>query len=70
MITCYKQFYTKAFQCEFEKDDLCGFKQDASDDFDWTRKLKSTPSATTGPIYDHTFGRTTSYRKGRKDTNN
>ncbi|XP_013402242.2 MAM and LDL-receptor class A domain-containing protein 1-like, partial [Lingula anatina] len=42
-----------AFNCNFDKD-TCGFTQDKSDTFDWTRKYRTTSSANTGPMTDHT----------------
>ncbi|KAL0965981.1 hypothetical protein UPYG_G00289030 [Umbra pygmaea] len=41
--------------CDFEQD-LCGFNQLLTDVFDWTRHSGSTPTAMTGPSYDHTTG--------------
>ncbi|XP_013409923.1 MAM and LDL-receptor class A domain-containing protein 1 isoform X1 [Lingula anatina] len=42
-----------AFNCNFDKD-TCGFTQDKSDTFDWTRQNRTTSSANTGPMTDHT----------------
>ncbi|XP_077978860.1 MAM and LDL-receptor class A domain-containing protein 1-like [Glandiceps talaboti] len=42
--------------CDFEDDHICGYDQDTSDDFDWTRGSGSTLSNNTGPSYDHTYG--------------
>ena len=41
--------------CTFETD-LCGYIQDPEDDFDWTWIQGGTPSSTTGPGFDHTYG--------------
>ena len=41
--------------CDFQKD-MCGFIQDTSDNFNWTRNKGSTPTSGTGPILDHTLG--------------
>ena len=41
--------------CTFDQD-LCGFTQATSDNFDWTRNRGGTPSASTGPSRDHTTG--------------
>ena len=38
--------------CDFEKD-LCSWKQEVSDDFDWTRQKGPTCSSETGPSTDH-----------------
>lgn len=41
--------------CDFENPSgLCGYTQDTTDDFDWTRKHGSTSSSGTGPTTDHT----------------
>lgn len=40
--------------CTFESG-LCTFSQLQDDDFDWTRKAGSTPTAKTGPARDHTL---------------
>ena len=47
-----------SFSCDFEQDDLCGWSQDASDEFDWTWQSYMTPSyhLGTGPSFDHTLG--------------
>ncbi|XP_070566390.1 MAM and LDL-receptor class A domain-containing protein 1-like [Ptychodera flava] len=42
--------------CDFEDDHICGYSQDSSDDFDWSRGSGDTLSNNTGPSYDHTFG--------------
>lgn len=41
-----------------ESEDLCGWIQDSSDDFDWTLNNYGTPSSHlgTGPSFDHTLG--------------
>eukprot|EP00057_Strongylocentrotus_purpuratus_P029544 XP_011684018.1 PREDICTED: deleted in malignant brain tumors 1 protein-like [Strongylocentrotus purpuratus] len=44
-----------SLECDFEVDE-CGWEQDTSDDFDWTRHNGSTPSFSTGPDVDHTLG--------------
>eukprot|EP00795_Rhopilema_esculentum_P012712 gene12712-3431_t len=43
-------------ECEFESPDICGYTQDLSDDFDWTRATANTSSSRTGPPADHTYG--------------
>jgi len=48
-----------ADDCDFESSTLCGFGQDAMDDFDWTRAFGSTISTNTGPPSDHTYGTNT-----------
>ncbi|NXV79681.1 MALR1 protein, partial [Atlantisia rogersi] len=40
--------------CNFEFD-LCGWKQDESDDFDWNLRTSSTTKMDTGPATDHTL---------------
>lgn len=42
--------------CDFETSNICGYTQDKSDDFDWTRASGGTTSAGTGPSSDHTYG--------------
>ncbi|XP_055957693.1 MAM and LDL-receptor class A domain-containing protein 2 [Patella vulgata] len=41
--------------CDFENA-TCGYTQDKSDDFDWTRGMGGTSSSGTGPTSDHTYG--------------
>ena len=45
-----------AAECEFESPKICGYTQDAGDDFDWTRGTGETYSWNTGPKTDHTYG--------------
>ncbi|KFP57318.1 MAM and LDL-receptor class A domain-containing protein C10orf112, partial [Cathartes aura] len=40
--------------CNFEFD-LCGWKQDENDDFDWNLRTSSTTKMGTGPVTDHTL---------------
>ncbi|KFQ33116.1 MAM and LDL-receptor class A domain-containing protein C10orf112, partial [Merops nubicus] len=40
--------------CNFEFD-LCGWKQDENDDFDWNLRTGSTTKVGTGPATDHTL---------------
>ncbi|NXJ75608.1 MALR1 protein, partial [Trogon melanurus] len=40
--------------CNFEFD-LCGWKQDENDDFDWNLRTSSTINMGTGPVTDHTL---------------
>ena len=52
---------TVAAECTFEyflgaPSPSCGWTQDGSDDFDWTRASGSTASYRTGPPFDHTYG--------------
>ncbi|XP_038077803.1 MAM domain-containing protein 2-like [Patiria miniata] len=50
---------TASFEiCDFETDEdaLCGYTQDADDDFDWSLRQGGTPTSNTGPAYDHTLG--------------
>ena len=44
-------------RCNFEKD-MCSWKQQSDDEFDWTRRKGPTPSVSTGPARDHTLGTT------------
>ncbi|XP_033121484.1 enteropeptidase-like [Anneissia japonica] len=43
-------------KCDFEDPSICNFVQDTTDDFNWKRRSASTPSANTGPSFDHTYG--------------
>ncbi|PVD33468.1 hypothetical protein C0Q70_04724 [Pomacea canaliculata] len=43
--------------CDFEDSSLCGWIQDANDDFDWTWTSGTTPTTGTGPEGDHTTGK-------------
>ncbi|XP_027743387.1 MAM and LDL-receptor class A domain-containing protein 1, partial [Empidonax traillii] len=45
---------TSIGHCDFEFD-LCGWKQDENDDFDWNLRTSSTPKLGTGPATDHTL---------------
>ncbi|KFP43720.1 MAM and LDL-receptor class A domain-containing protein C10orf112, partial [Chlamydotis macqueenii] len=40
--------------CNFEFD-LCGWKQDENDDFDWNLRTSGTTKMSTGPATDHTL---------------
>ncbi|XP_070531537.1 MAM and LDL-receptor class A domain-containing protein 1-like [Ptychodera flava] len=42
--------------CSFESLNTCGYMQSEEDYFDWTKGSSRTPSANTGPVFDHTFG--------------
>ncbi|CAH3103828.1 unnamed protein product, partial [Pocillopora meandrina] len=44
--------FPKGPSCDFEKD-LCSWKQETTDDFDWTQNSGSTPSSGTGPSSGH-----------------
>jgi hypothetical protein len=48
--------------CDFEDPMLCGYTQDTSDQFDWTRQKGHTTSVGTGPTNDHTYGTATGQR--------
>lgn len=41
--------------CDFENANLCGYTQDKTDVFDWTRGSGQTSSGSTGPTNDHTY---------------
>ncbi|XP_073437949.1 MAM and LDL-receptor class A domain-containing protein 1 [Dendrobates tinctorius] len=41
-------------RCNFEFD-LCDWKQNGTDDFDWSIRAGSTPTLGTGPVTDHTL---------------
>lgn len=45
---------TSIGRCNFEFD-LCGWKQDENDDFDWHLRTSSTRKLGTGPATDHTL---------------
>ncbi|XP_064612390.1 MAM and LDL-receptor class A domain-containing protein 1-like isoform X2 [Liolophura sinensis] len=44
------------FYCNLDRADLCGWKQETSDDLDFQWAHSSTPTADTGPKEDHTMG--------------
>eukprot|EP00057_Strongylocentrotus_purpuratus_P007164 XP_011661638.1 PREDICTED: MAM and LDL-receptor class A domain-containing protein 1-like [Strongylocentrotus purpuratus] len=44
--------------CDFENNMFCQWSNAQSDEFDWIRVRGGTPSASTGPLYDHTIGAT------------
>ena len=46
---------TGSLNCNFDVGS-CGWTQDRTDDFDWTRKKGASPTALTGPRADHTSG--------------
>ena len=49
-------FLLFADMCDFEDSKICGYMQDKSDDFDWTRDNGGTTTQGTGPNADHTYG--------------
>ncbi|XP_021371353.1 MAM and LDL-receptor class A domain-containing protein 1-like, partial [Mizuhopecten yessoensis] len=42
--------------CNFEDGRICGYKQDQTDNIDWTRAAGATLTSGTGPNSDHTYG--------------
>ncbi|XP_033751998.1 MAM and LDL-receptor class A domain-containing protein 1-like [Pecten maximus] len=46
---------SNSVQCNFEDGRICGYKQDQSDNFDWTRASGATLTSGTGPNSDHTY---------------
>nr|XP_054757011.1 MAM and LDL-receptor class A domain-containing protein 1-like [Lytechinus pictus] len=44
--------------CDFEDQRFCQWTNGLNDEFDWIRVQGGTPSASTGPLYDHTIGST------------
>ncbi|XP_030832892.1 MAM and LDL-receptor class A domain-containing protein 1 [Strongylocentrotus purpuratus] len=42
--------------CDFEEAELCYYRQDNSDDFDWSWRNRGTNDGFTGPDVDHTRG--------------
>ena len=60
LLTFFLFFYFYLFfalvgpsSCDFDRS-MCGFVQDKSDKFDWTRHSGTTSSPNTGPSSDHT----------------
>ncbi|XP_035658189.1 MAM and LDL-receptor class A domain-containing protein 1-like [Branchiostoma floridae] len=47
--------------CTFEDPAICGYTQDDSDDFDWTRLSGNTPTTNSGPTNDHTLNTPAGY---------
>ncbi|XP_033752686.1 MAM and LDL-receptor class A domain-containing protein 2-like [Pecten maximus] len=45
-------------KCDFEDGEWCGWEQDQTDDFDWSRHSGQTTTGRTGPDFDHTLGPT------------
>ena len=43
--------------CDFEDENICGWKHDIMVRFKWTWKSGTTPTRRTGPSYDHTLGK-------------
>ena len=50
---------TNNLACDFENSQLCGYTQDKTDVFDWTRGSGNTDSYQTGPSNDHTYTNST-----------
>lgn len=53
------KIYSEPYQvssCDFESSAFCGWIQDTTDDFDWTRHSGETTTGRTGPNSDHTLG--------------
>ncbi|XP_077981450.1 MAM domain-containing protein 2-like [Glandiceps talaboti] len=48
------------FTCDFETD-MCGMTNDEGNPSDWVRNQGATPTANTGPSYDHTTGASGGY---------
>ncbi|XP_078356814.1 thyroid hormone-induced protein B-like [Oculina patagonica] len=48
-------FCSQQVSCNFESG-ICGWEQEDTDDFDWTRTSGLTPTWWTGPDEDHTTG--------------
>ncbi|CAF1538469.1 unnamed protein product, partial [Adineta steineri] len=57
--------------CDFEDDNLCGWENVKTDQFDWeiTSGASSTETWASGPIHDHTFGMTGDGSYAYIDTN-
>lgn len=47
---------TSVHACDFEANNICGYMQDTTDNFNWTRTTKATATIGTGPSNDHTYG--------------
>lgn len=47
---------TSVRACDFEANNICGFLQDTTDNFNWTQTTKATATIGTGPSNDHTYG--------------
>lgn len=59
MILILNFFSDGSVFCSFENQQattLCGYTQDNTDQFDWTLNQKTTATANTGPVTDHTYG--------------
>lgn len=53
-------FLPGGLDCTFDTD-LCGWVQDKSDNFDWTKRSGTTSSTGTGPANDHTTNTPSGY---------
>jgi len=49
------RIYFIPVSCGFENDGMCGWTQDASDQFDWSKGTGNTTSVFTGPKWDRTY---------------
>jgi len=41
--------------CQFEDENICGFRQDTNDDFDWIVNSGASSTSNTGPTFDHSY---------------
>lgn len=59
VVVFFLKIYSEPYQvssCDFESSAFCGWIQDTTDDFDWTRHSGETTTGRTGPNSDHTLG--------------
>ena len=47
--------FISVVSCGFENSGMCGWTQDASDQFDWSKGTGNTTSVYTGPKWDKTY---------------
>lgn len=51
-----ERYYFLTDTCDFEDQNVCGYTQDKTDDFDWVKDNGGTTTRGTGPSVDHTYG--------------
>ena len=47
--------------CDFEDLNICGYKDDNTAKFKWTRNKGATPTSNTGPSFDNTYETSSGY---------
>ncbi|XP_071965432.1 MAM and LDL-receptor class A domain-containing protein 1-like [Antedon mediterranea] len=47
--------WTSTIDCDFESENICGYKHEKAAQFNWTQIRGKTKTTNTGPIQDHTY---------------